>query len=246
MFIKLPSGAAFFAIALIVLSYKLLYNIFVATSTVEQYVKKIYQLEEPGKKVQTHAVAEALEVTPGTATVMIKHLSKLGLVDYTPRYGVNLTDQGTSMAVRLLRYHRLIETFLVQVLGYDWSEIHAEAEVLEHAVSERFIEKIDTLLNHPEFDPHGDPIPNAKGLITLKSCIPLGSAKNGTKGIISRFIKTNPDILGLMDSHGLNIGVDITIVEQNPIAGTITIHGPRGTFTMGVDLGTRILIEPKP
>lgn len=217
-----------------------------ATSTVEQYVKKIYQLEEPEKKVQTHAVAEALEVTPGTATVMIKHLAKLGLVDYTPRYGVNLTEPGTAMAVRLLRYHRLIETFLVNILGYDWSEIHEEAEVLEHAVSERFIEKIDTLLDHPEFDPHGDPIPNAQGLITLKSCIPLTSAKKGTKGIISRFIKTNPEILGLMDSHNLNVGVDIEILEQNAVAGTLTINGPKGSFTMGVDLGTRILIEPKP
>jgi DtxR family Mn-dependent transcriptional regulator len=224
---------------------KLIYTNFVATSTVEQYVKKIYQLEEPGKKVQTQAVAEALEVTPGTATVMIKHLSKLRLVDYTPRYGVTLTQEGISMAVRLLRYHRLIETFLVNMLGYDWSEIHEEAEILEHAVSERFIQRIDALLQYPKIDPHGDPIPNAEGRITPDSSIPLVSANPGTKGVICRFIKTNPEILVLMDTHGLHVGVEIHLTDQNPIAGTLTIQGPKGQFTMGSDLASKILIEPK-
>src|SRR5258706_1236149 len=136
-----------------------------ATSTVEDYLKRIYleQQAAPDARVPTGHIAHALSVTPGTATAMMKTLADSGWVDHEPYAGVRLTDAGKALATRVIRRHRLVELFLVEVMGMNWSEVHAEAEVLEHAVSERLIERIDEMLGRPAFDPHGDPIPTARG-----------------------------------------------------------------------------------
>lgn len=217
-----------------------------ATSTVEQYVKIIYQQEQKsGGRVQTQQIAEGLGITPGSATVMIKHLALEGLVDYRPRYGVTLSDKGRRMALRLLRYHRLIETFLVRVVGYDWSEIHEEAEVLEHAVSERFIHKIDQLLGYPSHDPHGDPIPKADGEMDHVDGIPITEMAPGSQAYICRFHETSPETLGLMSGQGLGIDTGIWLVQNNSAAGTLTIQGPKGEFTMSRDLAASIRVRPR-
>ena len=108
-------------------------------------------------------LATAMGVVPGTATTMVKALADSGLVDYSPRTGVRLTEAGSQLALHVLRRHRLVELFLVRVVGLDWSEVHDEAEELEHVISDKVLEKIDALLGHPQADPHGDPIPTAKG-----------------------------------------------------------------------------------
>ena len=146
-----------------------------ATSTVENYLKEILviTLEEEVSKVQMGQVAKVLGVTPGTATSMAKSLERDGWIKYFPRVGVSLTRKGRKLAMNMLRRHRLLETFLVETLGLDWSEIHAEAEELEHAISEKVLEKLDEFLGRPRFDPHGDPIPSKSGVIEQLSSKPL-------------------------------------------------------------------------
>ena len=135
------------------------------TSTVEDYLKCILLegQERRGSRVTTGQIASALSVAPGTVTSMVKALAKSGLVSYEPYSGVELTREGRELATHVLRRHRLIELFLVEVMGVDWSEVHAEAELLEHAVSDRLIDRMDEMLGRPAVDPHGDPIPDARG-----------------------------------------------------------------------------------
>src|SRR5947209_12475009 len=142
------------------------------SSTVENYLKAIYQgqsaLRPPERLVPMGQVAAALGVTPGTATTMVKALSDSGLAEYEPYSGVRLTAAGEKLAGLVLRRHRLVELFLVKVMGMRWDEVHDEAEQLEHVVSERLIERIDAMLGHPTHDPHGDPIPNPEGTIATR------------------------------------------------------------------------------
>src|SRR5580698_1593569 len=137
------------------------------SSTVENYLKQLYLEQQAGADplVPMGRLASAMGVVPGTATSMIKTLADSGLVDYEPRGGVKLTRGGEQLALHVLRRHRLVELFLVRVLKLDWSEVHAEAEELEHAISDKVLEKIDDLLGRPRADPHGDPIPTAKGQV---------------------------------------------------------------------------------
>src|SRR5919201_1884645 len=142
------------------------------SSTVENYLKAIYQgqlqLASDARLVPMGQVASALGVTPGTATTMVKALADSGLADYEPYSGVRLTAAGEKLAGLVLRRHRLVELFLVEVLGMSWAEVHDEAEQLEHVVSERLIERIDEMLGRPTHDPHGDPIPNPDGAIAAR------------------------------------------------------------------------------
>src|SRR5262247_2516160 len=150
------------------------------SSTVENYLKAIHHgqstLPKGQRLLPMGHVASALSVTPGTATTMVKALAESGLVEYEPYSGVRLTKAGDKLAAAVLRRHRLVEQFLVQVMGMSWDEVHDEAEQLEHAVSDRLIERIDAMLGHPAVDPHGDPIPDSDGVIhspelaTLLTC----------------------------------------------------------------------------
>src|SRR5437016_5098934 len=143
------------------------------SSTVENYLQAIYQgqsaLDADDHLVSMGQVAAALRVTPGTATTMIKALAESGLAEYEPYSGVRLTAAGERLAALVLRRHRLVELFLVQVMGMSWDEVHDEAEQLEHVVSERLIERIDEMLGRPTHDPHGDPIPDPEGTIAQRS-----------------------------------------------------------------------------
>ena len=151
-----------------------------ATSTVENYLKEILviTLEEGVSKVPMGQVAKVLGVTPGTATSMAKTLERDGWIKYFPRVGVSLTRKCRRLAMNMLRRHRLLETFLVETLGLDLSEIHVEAEELEHAISEKVLEKLDEFLGRPRFDPHGDPIPSKSGVIEQLSSKPLSEFQN--------------------------------------------------------------------
>src|SRR5258705_6700464 len=154
------------------------------SSTVENYLKAIYHgqsaLTEHDGLVPMGSVASALGVTPGTATTMVKALAESGLADYEPYSGVRLTAAGEKLAGLVLRRHRLVELFLVQVMGMNWDEVHDEAEQLEHVVSERLIERIDDMLGHPTHDPHGDPIPTAEGAIANRNFDNLLTCPVGT------------------------------------------------------------------
>ncbi len=200
----------------------------VVTSTVEQYVKVIYTQgrADPERLVQMKRIAAAMDVTPGTATSMVKHLARHGLVRYEPRHGCRLTDRGTDLAVRMLRRHRLIETFLERVLGYDWSEVHAEAEQLEHSVSDLFVERIDGLLNYPATDPHGDPIPTQSGQIRSRVSVPLDTLTEGVFFTVVRILDDSPEFLDLMKRTQLLPGNRFRLRAVDPTAGTLVVYGP--------------------
>src|SRR3954469_25206478 len=151
-----------------------------ATSTVEDYLKALYEQQVGGEAlVPMGALASAMNVAPGTATAMVKTLADAGLVDYEPRGGVRLSAKGEKLALHVLRRHRLVELFLVEVLGLDWSEVDEEAEELEHAISDKVLVKIDALLKFPKVDPHGDPIPTSKGKIARRAMISLADCEPG-------------------------------------------------------------------
>src|SRR5688500_17356504 len=155
------------------------------SSTVENYLKTLYseQQHAAGELVSMGAVAGAMNVAPGTATAMVKTLADAGLVDYEPRGGVRLSSKGEKLALHVLRRHRLVELFLVEVLGLDWSEVDEEAEELEHAISDKVLERIDALLEFPQVDPHGDPIPSSKGKIGRASCRERGEWEGEWAGV---------------------------------------------------------------
>ena len=218
-----------------------------ATSTVEQYIKTIYQQEERarGNMVQMKLLSDAMEVTPGTATAMVKHLAERSLVTYLPRRGVALTPQGRKLALSVVRRHRLIETFLEQVLGYDWTEIHDDAERLEHAVSDRFVQRIDAYLGHPETDPHGDPIPSESGSIERRSSFPLNRCDAGDAVRISRLKNDDPAFLLMLKAHRIVPGESFVVTDVNETAGTVTVlhQDSSAAFTLGMENSSLILVE---
>src|SRR5258706_6232996 len=166
------------------------------SSTVENYLKAIYQgqssLARDERLVPMGQVAAALGVTPGTATTMVKALPEAGLAEYEPYSGVRLTPGGEKLAGRVLRRHRLVELFLVQVMGMSWAEVHDEAEQLEHAVSERLIERIDQMLGRPTHDPHGDPIPTAEGRLAARHLDSLLTCPIGAPLRVTRIADQDP------------------------------------------------------
>src|SRR5690349_3275028 len=180
------------------------------SSTVENYLKAIYQgqsaLTSDERLVPMGQVATALGVTPGTATTMVKALAESGLAEYEPYTGVRLTQAGEKLAVLVLRRHRLVELFLVQVMGMSWVEVHDEAEQLEHVVSERLIERIDAMLGHPTHDPHGDPIPTAEGRVSARQLDNLLTCPTATPLRVVRITDQDPAFLRFIEGNGLKPG----------------------------------------
>src|SRR5205809_5125660 len=180
------------------------------SSTVENYLKAIYQgqaaLARDERLVSMGHVASALGVTPGTATTMVKALAESGLAEYEPYSGVRLTAAGEKLAGLVLRRHRLVELFLVQVMGMSWDEVHDEAEQLEHVVSERLIERIDQMLGHPTHDPHGDPIPNPDGAIPARHLDSLLTCPINTPLKVTRIADQDPEFLRFIENNDLKPG----------------------------------------
>jgi DtxR family Mn-dependent transcriptional regulator len=216
------------------------------SSTVENYLKQLYleQQNTPDELVPMGKVASAMGVVPGTATSMVKALADSGLVSYEPRSGAKLTKGGEQLALHVLRRHRLVELFLVKVLGLDWSEVHDEAEELEHAISEKVLDKIDKLLGHPSVDPHGDPIPSAKGKVSEERLAALSSVKPGAKVRIARIVDQDPPFLQFLDRSGLKPGVTLTINGHDPQADAISVKlDSRSPLTLGTSAAQKILVE---
>lgn len=216
------------------------------TSTVENYLKELYleSQRKTGQMVSTGVIATALGVTPGTATVMIKTLAEAGLVDYEPRAGATLTPRGKQLALHVVRRHRLIELFLVQVVGLDWSEVHEEAEHLEHAVSEKVLDRIDEMLGRPAFDPHGHPIPSAEGHLAPQQLARLSECTTGQTVRVARFDDRDPDFLRYADEHGLGVGASVQVLASDRIADALTVQTQgKKPLTIGVTAAEKIFIE---
>ena len=217
------------------------------TSTVEDYLKCIYLEEQAaaGGLVPTGQVAAALGVAPGTATSMVKTLADSGLLAYEPYAGVRLTAAGLRLATHVLRRHRLVELFLVQVMGMNWSEVHGEAEVLEHAVSDQLIERMDDMLGHPSTDPHGDPIPTAWGDILERTDLPsLVACRLGVTHVLVRVTDQRTEFLRLLERHGLKPGRELVVAARDELADMVEIRPKDGEpLQLGFRAGSRILVE---
>ncbi len=215
------------------------------TPTVENYLKALYSLRQRIEVplVPMGELARAVGVAPGTATLMIKRLAQRELVHYEPRGGARLTRKGQRAALDVLRRHRLIEQFLVQVVGLDWAEVHEEAEVLEHAISDRLLQRIDDMLGNPAYDPHGDPIPQASGKIAPRTLVGLDAAPPGP-ATVARITDHAPDFLRFIEAHGLSPQTTLTITARDPAADTITLQHPgQPPFQLGQSAAAKILVE---
>lgn len=189
-------------------------------------------------------IATTLGVAPGTATTMVKTLADSGLVRYEPYAGVRLTRTGEKQAARVLRRHRLIEQFLVQIMGMSWTEVHEEAEKLEHAVSERLIERIDEMLGRPAVDPHGDPIPTAEGTIAAADHIDLASAPVGVRVTVERVMDQDPGFLRFIEQRNLMPGRQLTIEERDLAADSLGIRSAEGSATtVGLRAAAKVMVS---
>src|SRR6202171_3897711 len=198
------------------------------SSTVKNYLKAIYQgqllLPADIRLVPMGQVASALNVTPGTATTMVKALAESDLAEYEPYSGVRLTPAGEKLAVLVLRRHRLVELLLVQVMGMSWAEVHDEAEQLEHVVSERLIERIDEMLGHPTHDPHGDPIPNPDGAVATRHLDSLLTCPVGTRLRVTRVADQDPAFLRFIEKNDLKPGQAIEVETRDTAAYSVRVR----------------------
>jgi DtxR family Mn-dependent transcriptional regulator len=218
------------------------------SSTVENYLKAIYQgqlgLPSETRLVPMGHVAAALSVTPGTATTMVKALAEAGLAEYEPYTGVRLSAAGEKLAGLVLRRHRLVELFLVQVMGMSWAEVHEEAEHLEHVVSERLIERIDEMLGRPTHDPHGDPIPTAEGTIATPDLENLLTCPVGTPLRVTRIADQDPAFLRFIERSGLKPGQAVEVESRDTAADAVRLVSPdRQPLTIGARAASKLLVE---
>lgn len=218
-----------------------------ATSTVENYLKHVLLLSEGGDGlVSMGALATALAVVPGTATTMVKALADEGLVEHQPRHGVRLTTNGRRVALNVLRKHRLVETFLVNVLKMDWAKVHDEAEQLEHAISDEVLDRLDALLGHPEADPHGDPIPTRQGKISSQVYATLATCVADRALRIVRITEQSEEFLQFAEQNGLQPGTQVRVTDRNLTAGLVTLKKDTGKpVALSVAAAGKILVEPK-
>lgn len=217
------------------------------TSTVEDYLKCILLEEqrEPDSLVSMRRISSALQLAPGTVTAMMKTLADSGLVTYEPYSGVRLTPSGNQLAMHVLRRHRLIELFLVQVMGMDWTEVHAEAERLEHAVSDRLIERMDEMLGYPSVDPHGDPIPNIHGEMEVPDLPSLLTCDLESPLRVARVGDQSRDFLQLVERRGLRPGNGLRVLSRDEAADAVELRLESGEpLTLGFRAASKIHVEP--
>ncbi|HKV99437.1 MAG TPA: metal-dependent transcriptional regulator [Vicinamibacterales bacterium] len=221
------------------------------SQTVENYLKTIYlaqaAMASNDALVPMGQIASALGVVPGTATTMVKTLAESGLVKYEPYMGVRLTAAGEKLASRVLRRHRLIELFLVKVLGMNWTDVHDEAERLEHAVSEQLVDRIDAMLGHPLVDPHGDPIPTAEGTMPDAAAIgriDLLSAPLATPLVVTRVLDQDAEFLRYVEDHHLMPGSAIFVEARDAGSDAVRLRSGDGSHTtLGTRAASQILVR---
>ncbi len=213
--------------------------------TVENYVKTIALIAARNHRreaVGTGEIAQALNVSPGTVTGMLKTLSETALATYTPYEGARLTDTGQRLAMKVIRRHRLLELFLVQTLNMPWDEVHEEAEHMEHAASERLIDRIDAFLGHPTVDPHGDPIPRADGSVTEIAGTPLSALGRGQRFRVVRVVDQDPAFLRYLSECGLDLHASGELVENRPESGALVFRIGERPVALGHDAAGKVLV----
>ena len=220
-----------------------------ATSTVEDYVKAIYLLQQdaPTGEATVVRLAATLGVTKGSVTAMVRKLRDARLADAERYGGIRLTAKGRRLAIDMIRRHRLIEVFLVETLGFDWAEVHEEAHRLEHAMSAKVFDRLDAFLGHPSSDPHGDPIPDANGELVEADAVALADLGPGDRGVIARVSDQDAAFLGFAAAHHLRPGAKVSVVAVSAEAEAITVRpSSRSAVTLGVRAASKILVRPTP
>jgi DtxR family Mn-dependent transcriptional regulator len=218
------------------------------SSTVENYLKAIYlgasSLPAGQRLFPMGQLAASLGVAPGTATTMVKTLAESGLVDYEPYTGVKLTSAGEKLAALVLRRHRLVELFLVQVMGFSWDEVHDEAEQLEHVVSEHLIERIDEMLGRPQVDPHGDPIPDPEGAVKPQNVQSLMTCPLHTPVTVTRVVDQDRLFLRFIESHNLKPGESIEVEARDTVSDSVRLRGKDDhRITIGTRAASKLLVD---
>lgn len=210
---------------------------------IEDYLKTIFSLAEFETPVSTSRIAEARQVKPGSVTSMLQRLAKLNLVHYEKHYGVTLTESGEKIALEVIRHHRLLELYLSEALGFSWDEVHEQADILEHVISEKFEERIADYLGHPKFDPHGDPIPDKHGAIETVPMIPLIDTAVGTTTQVARIHDdANSEMLRYLAELGLVPGKTIKVIDIAPFDGPLTIKVDGKEKVIGNTIASSILV----
>ena len=200
----------------------------------EDYLKSVFHLTDQGGFATTSDIAEMLDVAPPSVSGMMKRLSETGLIEHVPYRGVQLTPQGRRAALQMIRRHRILEVYLTSKLGYDWGDVHVEAERLEHAVSDKLIERMADALGAPRYDPHGAPIPTAAGEIEEAELITLAAAPVGATFLLRQVVDEDPERLHYLADQGLTPGTRLTVVDRQPFNGPTTVR-------VGVGAETRIV-----
>jgi len=218
------------------------------SSSVGDYLKAVWELAvDSGGAASTKGVAARLSVSPASVSNMFARLQEMGLVRYERYRGATLTERGRKEALRLVRRHRLIEIFLLEHLGYDWQEVHEEAERLEHAVSDAFTERLAALLGHPDHDPHGDPIPSAEGALEVDDSFALSHAASGQRLRISKVRDEDAAMLDYLGDRKLVPGRRLKVREVRSLDGVVIVEDEdEEVFALGEPLARSIFVENDP
>ncbi|HVE60198.1 MAG TPA: metal-dependent transcriptional regulator [Chitinophagaceae bacterium] len=210
----------------------------------ENYLKTIFTLQLDQGKVTTNMLAEKLKARPASITDMMKKLSAKNMVVYKPYYGFHLSTEGKKVAISVIRRHRLWEFFLSQKLNFGWDEVHLIAEELEHVSSKKLIDKLDDFLDFPEFDPHGDPIPDSKGKIKLADTLTLYQLPVNQPARVTRVINQSVEMLDLLQNKNISIGSKIEVKKHFAFDGSLTVKiQPNKTETLSEQLAKNLLVK---
>jgi DtxR family Mn-dependent transcriptional regulator len=216
----------------------------VRSPAVQDYAKAIYALEQrEDGAVTTNALAERLCVTPASASGMVKRMGELGLVEHVPYRGVTLTEAGRRVALEVIRHHRLLELYLAESLGVPWDRVHAEAEVLEHHLSEELEELIAAKLGNPTRDPHGDPIPTRDLTIDERETESLSALSPGATGTFTRVSDSDPEMLRYLSERGVAVGDTFEVVEKQPFDGPLFVRFGDSVHVLGGGLAQAMRVE---
>lgn len=214
-----------------------------ASESIEDYLKAIYKLEKDGEWATTGDVARRLGISAPSASRMMKKLSGAALVDHNPYHGVRLTPEGRREALRIVRNHRILETYLVGVLGMPWDRVDHEVERLEHVVSDDLINRMDEALGFPSFDPHGSPIPGRDGqLPEVDGTRRLTDLETGEKAKVSRVADASPEALTFLGQRGLRPGTEFELVRQEPFHGPLVLRLGSTEVYLGREIAARVLV----
>jgi DtxR family transcriptional regulator, Mn-dependent transcriptional regulator len=214
------------------------------SQAIEDYSKAIYALQaHSDEPVSTNALAQRLGITPGSVSAMLRKLDELGLIDHVPYRGVRLTPDGQRLALEVIRHHRLLESFLADTLGMPWDRVHAEAEVLEHVLSEDLEALIAAKLGHPTVDPHGDPIPSADLTLQERTTRSLNDLQPGDRGVFVRVSDADPEMLRYLAGRGISPGDTLEVRERQPFGGPVFVAFGDREHALGGQLAEAMRVE---